>query len=356
MRINNKVCTRCVNDKTVKHIHFNKDGVCSFCEAYDSIKDKLHDYENLERLFLKKIKNTGHKYDAAVGFSGGKDSTYVLYKLVKQYGLKVKAFTLDNGFMSPEAKDKINAIVKELGVEHEYVVCDNSILKKMYKCIVSRYLSPCIACSFLGYAAMINYPSKIDAAVMIHGRSIPQMMRSYQIADTDYFKPMIEDGLVEDSKDPAELYAQMINVISKLVDKDLAKTIKDVLLVDGYKNGFRPFIGYFLYHKYDKDAIIKELVENTSWRVTSEEEHFDCMIHHGALYLKNLVARRSHLMPEISVQIREGTITREEGLEKLKTNDDVELANKEIKMLCDYADISYKKLMLKAKIYAKRWW
>ena len=148
----------------------------------------------------------------------------------------------------------------------------------------------------------------------------------------------------------------MINVISKLVDKDLAKTIKDVLLVDGYKNGFRPFIGYFLYHRYDKDAIIKELVENTSWRVTSEEEHFDCMIHHGALYLKNLVARRSHLMPEISVQIREGTITREEGLEKLKTNDDVELANKELKMLCDYADISYKKLMLKAKIYSKRWW
>ena len=69
MRINNKVCTRCVNDKTVKHIHFNKDGVCSFCEGYDLIKDKLHDYENLERLFLKKIKNSGHKYDAAVGFS-----------------------------------------------------------------------------------------------------------------------------------------------------------------------------------------------------------------------------------------------------------------------------------------------
>ena len=97
-------------------------------------------------------------------------------------------------------------------------------------------------------------------------------------------------------------------------------------------------------------------MEKTSWRVTSEEEHFDCMINHGALYLKNLVARRSHLMPEISVQIREGTITREEGLEKLKTNDDVELANKEIKMLCDYASISYKKLMFKAKVYSKRWW
>lgn len=356
MRINNKTCTRCVNDKTVKHISFNKDGVCSFCEAYDSIKDKLHDYDKLEKLFIKKIKNSGHKYDAAVGFSGGKDSTYVLYKLVKQYGLKVKAFTLDNGFMSPEAKKQIDIIVKELGVEHEYVVYDNSILKKMYKYIVSKFLSPCIACAFLGYAAMINYPSRIDAAVMIHGRSIPQMMRNYQFGDKDYFKPILEDGLSEESKNPAELYESMISTVSKLVDKDLAKTIKNELLVDGYKNGFRPFIGYFLYHKYDKDEIIEELAKNTSWKAVSEEEHYDCLIHHGALYLKNMIARRSHLMPEISVQIREGQISREEGIEKLKTNDNKEVAEKEIKMLCDYADISYKKLMFKAKLYSKRWW
>ena len=40
-----------------------------------------------------------------VSFSGGKDSTYVLYKLVKEYRLKVKAYTLDNGFLSQEARE-----------------------------------------------------------------------------------------------------------------------------------------------------------------------------------------------------------------------------------------------------------
>ena len=129
---NNQVCTRCVNDKTVKHISFNNEGVCSFCTSYEKDYDKLHDYKNLEKLFLTKLNPSGsYDYDCAVGFSGGKDSTYVLYKLVKEYKLKVYAFTLDNGFLSDEAKERINEIVNDLGVKHEYVECDTALLKKL---------------------------------------------------------------------------------------------------------------------------------------------------------------------------------------------------------------------------------
>ena len=35
---------------------------------------------------------------------------------------------------------------------------------------------------------------------------------------------------------------------------------------------------------------------------------------------------------------------------------DEETAKKELKMLCEYADIDYRGMMLKAKIYSKRWW
>ena len=45
---------------------------------------------------------------------------------------------------------------------------------------------------------------------------------------------------------------------------------------------------YFLYHDYNKDEIIEFLEANTSWKLESEEEHFDCLIHNGALYLKDL--------------------------------------------------------------------
>lgn len=355
---NNLTCTKCINDRTVKNISFDDQGVCNFCRAYEQIENELHDYKSLEKNFLNRIKNNGHKYDAAVGFSGGKDSTFVLYELVKKYKLKVKAFTLDNGFMSEEAKRKINSIVKELKVEHEFVSLDEQLVKNMYHEICKKYLSPCLACSFIGYAIMINYASKVDAAVMIHGRSPYQMLRNYSNLDNDYFKPFITEGLSMQPGNVEELLGIIISKVNDFVSKELAASIKKMFLTDCYKNGFRPFVAYFLYHPYDKDKMIEMLTKKTSWVLESEEEHFDCLIHHGALNLKNIIARRSHLMPEISVMIREKKITRKEGLQMAEKSViiDKDMAEDELKAFCQFAGLSYKAMLFKARVYSLRWW
>ncbi len=356
MIVKNQTCSRCVNDKTVKNITFNEQGLCSHCSCFDRYRPQLKDYENLKKLFLKKLDKKGDfAYDVALGFSGGKDSTFVLYKLVKEYKLKVKAFTLDNGFLSDEARLKINKLVEEIGVEHEYVECDFKLLKKVYKRVVSRYLSPCIACSFLGYAVMINYASKINAKVGIHGRSTYQMFRGLSDSFSDVFRPFIDTGLKEEV-DLDELYGEIIDKIDLLVDKKLAKNIKDDLLSDALKNGYRDFVAYFLYHPYDHNEIIDFLQTHTSWMVESEAEHFDCLIHNGALYLKNIIARRSHLMPEYSVMINEGIITKEEAKKMMEEKIDEKTAKRELKTFCKFANVSYFRIILKAKIYALRWW
>ena len=225
---NNQTCIRCVNDKTVKHIAFNEKGLCSHCSCYDAYKPRLKDYNRLEKLFQQKLQSGEgtYDYDVAMGFSGGKDSTYVLYQLVKEYKLKVKAYTLDNGFLSQEAREKIDRLTQELGVEHEYVECDMQLLKRVYRYIVSHYLSPCIACSFLGYAVMINYASKINARVGIHGRSTYQMFRGLSDSHDDVFRPFIDAGLDENPVDLEKLYAEIICKIDLLVDKKLSKDIK----------------------------------------------------------------------------------------------------------------------------------
>ena len=355
--INNQTCVRCVNDKTVKKIRFDENGLCSHCTCYDKYREKLYDYERLEALFQKKLRREGdYDYDVALGFSGGKDSTYVLYKLVKEYGLKVRAYTLDNGFMSSEARAKIDRLVAEIGVDHEYVECDEKLLKKMYKYIVGHYFSPCIACSFLGYAVMINYASRVNARVGIHARSTYQMFRGLSDSHDDVFRPFIDAGLDEGEVDLDKLYGEIIGKIDLLVDKKLARRIKDTLLPDTKTNGYRDFVAYFLYHPYDTKEIVSFLEEHTSWRVESEEEHFDCLIHHGALYIKNLIARRSHLMPEYSVMINQGVIDKSDAIEKMAQPIDKALAKKELKAFCKYAGLSYSLTMLGAKIYSKRWW
>ncbi len=351
-------CKTCVNDNTVRNISFDNDGVCNFCHSYSAIEKEINDYEELEKNFLKRInKEKGlHKYDVALGISGGKDSTYVLYKLVKEYKLNVIAYTLDNGFMSQEAKDKINSLVNELNVEHEYVICDMKLLQEMYHYIIGKYLSPCIACSYLGYTVMINYASKVDASVGMHGRSIPQMLRGFDLKHDDTFKPFVLAGLKDvEEIDLKTLYESSLAKINNLVDKTLAKKMEDLLLYDAKKNGYRDFIAYFLYHPYDKNEVINYITKNTTWRVKDEEEHFDCLIHNAALYIKNITARRAHAMPELSVMVRQKTITREEAL-KLAYVKNIKYPKSEMQLLCKYAKLNRTFLLTKAKIYGKRWW
>jgi len=57
-------------------------------------------------------------YHALMAWSGGKDSTYTLWLLREQYGLRVLAFTLDNGFTSPITLKNVRVVAENLGVDH----------------------------------------------------------------------------------------------------------------------------------------------------------------------------------------------------------------------------------------------
>lgn len=353
-----KQCKICLNDKTVKHIKFNKNGVCNFCEKYIKEFDKWHNFEKLKEIFDEKIENIKGKYtyDVCIPYSGGKDSTYVLYQMVKNYDLKIKTFTLDNGFLSDEAKEKINRIVKELNVEHEYVTIDEKLMKEIYHYMVNKFLSPCIACSYMGYALMINYASKCDAGLIIHGRSRQQMFRGYIDLATDTFKPFLDVAFKQLNKDDLDiLYTNILSKVDKYIDKTLASKMKDALLKDIKNKDYREFIGFFIYHDYDINNVINTITLNTSWKVNKEVEHFDCLIHNGAKYIKDLIARRPHSLPEISFLIRDKKISREEG-KKILDNDKTQYPESEINLMCSFMNLNKRKLLFKAKLYSKRWW
>ena len=353
-----KQCKKCLNDNTVKNIKFNKDGICNFCETYEEEYDKWHNFDKLKELFDEKIKNVKGKYtyDVCIPFSGGKDSTYVLYKIVKDYDLKIKTFTLDNGFLSDEAKEKINKIVKELNVEHEYITIDEKLMKDIYHYMVGKYLSPCLACSYMGYALMINYTTKFDAGLCIHGRSRQQMFRGYSKDSNDTFKPFLDVALEKSENiNLEELYTKILSKVDKYIDKKLATRMKEALLKDVQNKDYREFVGYFIYHDYDINEVLNTITTNTSWKARNEFEHFDCLIHNGAKYIKDLISKRPHSLPEISYLIRDKKITREEGIKFLK-NDITPYPEQEINLMCSFMNLSKRKLLFKAKLYSKRWW
>jgi amino acid adenylation domain-containing protein len=113
-------CSRCGLASDFPGVSFDSHGVCSICNAFDTYVDKAQAYfrtpEQFQALVHRmKAERTGD-YDCIVLYSGGKDSSYMLYKLC-ELGLKPLVFTLDNGFISDEAKANIRRVVQSLEVD-----------------------------------------------------------------------------------------------------------------------------------------------------------------------------------------------------------------------------------------------
>ena len=72
------------------------------------------------KLTLDKIieENRGKfEYDCIIPFSGGKDSTFTLYYLIKEYSLKPLVVQFNHGFMRPNLLKNNERTFKSLGVD-----------------------------------------------------------------------------------------------------------------------------------------------------------------------------------------------------------------------------------------------
>lgn len=118
-----KICTRCVMDITVPDIEFFPDGRCSCCKHYDEVCTlDIHSGEQEKQKVSSlinriKIECVDDSYDCIIGLSGGVDSSYVAYLVKKQFGLRVLAVHLDNGWNTELAVSNVEKLVTMLGID-----------------------------------------------------------------------------------------------------------------------------------------------------------------------------------------------------------------------------------------------
>jgi hypothetical protein len=121
---NMRRCTRCILPETFPGIEFDETGVCNYCLNYEPVK--VYGEKELEKV-LYKYRNKGKKYDGIVPISGGRDSAFVLHQIVKKYGMKVLALTVDSGALLPEGYRNIKRITEVLNVDHVWLKDEKQI-------------------------------------------------------------------------------------------------------------------------------------------------------------------------------------------------------------------------------------
>src|SRR5260370_20697270 len=111
-------CTRCTIPETHETLMFDEEGVCNVCRQHEYKKDSI-DWEARRSELDELIERYRGKYsyDCIVPFSGGKDSTFTLYHLMKEHKLKPLVVQFDHGFMRPNLRENNERTFKKLGVD-----------------------------------------------------------------------------------------------------------------------------------------------------------------------------------------------------------------------------------------------
>ena len=123
LKVKQKICSNCVMDTSDSKIKFDEFGVCDHCNTFfNEILPNWHTDEKGHQMLTKiidKIKKAGagKDFDCLMGMSGGIDSSYLLYVMKEQYGLRPLVFHVDAGWNSQIAVNNIERLVDGLGLD-----------------------------------------------------------------------------------------------------------------------------------------------------------------------------------------------------------------------------------------------
>ena len=125
-------CTRCMTPETHETIVFDEQGVCNICRNHDAKRERV-DWAAKKRELDELIETYRGKgdYDCLVPFSGGKDSTWTLYYLVKEYKIKPLVVRFDHGFLRPNVLENTNRVLRRLGVDFHHFTPNWKVVQKL---------------------------------------------------------------------------------------------------------------------------------------------------------------------------------------------------------------------------------
>lgn len=175
-------CKKC--GLTIKYdgVTLDENGVCNVCHEYEERIEVIEEYfRPMEELKEKITQKQGEgKYDCLLLYSGGKDSTYVLYKLVEM-GIRVLPFVFDNGYISETAIENIHSVVDELNIECVIQTQDN--MNQVFREGLKEECSVCLGCFKVLNVLSTLYAYEHGIPYIINGLSRGQIfdVRLYDI-------------------------------------------------------------------------------------------------------------------------------------------------------------------------------
>ncbi len=153
-----KRCTHCLFPETYETIVFDEQGVCNVCHGQEYKHEKI-DWEQRKEELRKIIEENRGKgdYDCVIPFSGGKDTTFTAYYLMKEFKVKPLIVCFDHGFFRPKALKLRIQTLKKLGADFHLFTPNFKIVKKLMLESLKRKGDFCWHC----HTGIFSYPMQV---------------------------------------------------------------------------------------------------------------------------------------------------------------------------------------------------
>lgn len=303
-------CSECGLPSNYPNTDFDENGVCHVCTAFKGYKEQAQKYfkteDELQKILTSKRGQSPY-YDCISLLSGGKDSTYILAQLVNM-GLKVLAFTLDNGYISDQAKGNINRIVGKLNVDHVYGTTEH--MNKIFVDSLHRHHNVCNGCFKTIYtlATQIALEKQIPFVVtgLSRGQFFETRLTEELFWDENADVTKIDDTILEARK----LYHQ---------EEDAVKDLMDVTAFNDDETFDKvQFVDFYRYSDVSLEEMLVFLKEKVDWvRPTDTGRSTNCTINQLGIYVHKKEKGYSNYSFPYSWDVRMGHKTRTETLEEI---------------------------------------
>ncbi len=302
-----RICTRCVSDTSLPGIRFDPAGVCQYCRAHDELEKRYplgaEGERRLKRL-VEKIKRAGRKkpYDCIVGVSGGRDSTYSLYRAV-QVGLRPLAVHFDNGWDIELAVRNIKNACTRLNVDLYTHVADWEEFKDLQIAFLEASVPEAeIPTDVAIHGALHQAAAREGVRYVVIGHSF----RTEGIAPIEW---TYMDG-------------RYIRSIRRRFGRKKQKTVPNFTIGQYlYYNVIRRIkaVPILNYGRYRHDEVMRLLEDELDWKYYGGHHHESSYTHfvQTALFGPKFDIDKRRL--ELSALVRSGQRTRDEALQELRT-------------------------------------
>lgn len=230
-------CKNCAaNDFIIPGLEFDKNGLCPMCQTADEVKHLKSVVPLVDDIPYSKKS----RFDVALFYTGGKDSTFLLYYLAKVKKLRVLALTWEIPYISESARQSIENAKKHFSnVEFIIRKINDNDLRKIYKKLYELSENTC-ACPSLAY--IIFYPELVANRVpyFMAGNEPVQMLGLYY----NHMAPKFVYGLENNKALSAIINAGRIITLRPPLKKGQLQTLTSMRQLTRKSSFVMDFFGY----------------------------------------------------------------------------------------------------------------